>query len=80
MTKYLTIQQAAEALAVSRDTIRRMLTKLGAVDLTGGAGGKRLIRIPEKALSAYLTDCEIYAPQPARRPAAAGFKLERRRA
>ena len=80
MAKYLTIQQAAEMLAVSQDTIRRMLTKLGAVDLTGGKGSKRLIRIPERALSAYLTDCEIYAPQPARKVSKADFKLERRRA
>lgn len=80
MTKFLTIQQAAEMLAVSQDTIRRMLTKLGAVDLTGGKGGKRLIRIPEKALAAFLTDCEIYAPQLAQRAVRTEFKLERRRA
>ena len=80
MGKYLTIQQAAEMLAVSTDTIRRMLPKLDAVDLTGGKGNKRLIRIPEKALTAYLTDCEIYAPQPVRKVTKADFKLERRRA
>ena len=80
MTPYLTIQQAAEALAVSQDTIRRMLPALGAVDLTGGKGGKRLIRIPEKALSAYLTGCAIESPQPARAAAKVEFRLERRRA
>lgn len=65
--KYLTIQQAAEALAVSEDTIRRMLPKLGAVDLTAGRGGKRLIRIPETAITKYLRECVILPPLEIRR-------------
>lgn len=80
MTRYLTIRQAAEALNVSDDTIRRMLPQLGAVDMTGG-GKKRLIRIPERALEAYLNGCTIRSPIPARRkPAPTEWHIERRRA
>ena len=69
MGRLMTIQQAAELLSVSEDTIRRMLPKLGAVDLAGGKGGKRLIRIPETALNKYLRECEILPP----------LKIERRK-
>lgn len=62
MGRLMTIQQAAELLSVSEDTIRRILPKLGAVDLAGGRGGKRLIRIPETALNKYLRECEILPP------------------
>ncbi len=81
--KYLTIEQAAEALAVSTDTIRRMLPRLGAVDLNRGAAGRRLIRIPERALTDYMSECVIRDPAmtsvrtPSRAPS---YKLERRRA
>lgn len=78
--KYLTIQQAAEALSVSSDTIRRMLPRLGAVDLKGGSGTYRLIRIPEKAIEAYLSGCQIYVPAPVtRKPARKEIHIERRR-
>ena len=62
MSRYLTIQQAADMLGVSVDTIRRMLPRMRAVDLMGGRSGKRLIRIPETALNAYLRECEILPP------------------
>ena len=63
MTQYLTISDAAEALSVSVNTIRAMLPKLGAVDLKGGSGKNRMIRIPEDAITAYLRECGI--PDPA---------------
>lgn len=78
--KYLTIQQTAEALAVSEDTVRRMLPKLGAVDLSGGRGGKRLIRIPEKSLEQYLRDCVILPPIQLERNRRATLNLQRRKA
>ena len=81
MGKYLTIQQAAEMLSVSTDTIRRMLPKLDAVDMMEGQAGRRLIRIPEQALEAYLSDCRILPPLPAKKPAAkqTAFKIPRHR-
>lgn len=78
--KYLTIQQTAEALAVSEDTVRRMLPKLGAVDLSGGRGGKRLIRIPEDHLRDYLHDCRILPPVKIERMKQVQFYIERRKA
>lgn len=66
MQKYLTIDEAAEALSVHTSTIRRLLPALGAVDLTQGMGGKRLIRIPETAIMAYLRKCLILPPIPAK--------------
>ena len=77
MGKYLTIQQAAEMLAVSTDTIRRMLPKLDAVDMTDGKAGRRLIRIPERALEAYLNGCRILPPVPMQKKAV--FHLDRHR-
>lgn len=88
MTNYLTINDAAKRLSVSVNTIRSMLTKLGAVDLKRGNGKNRMIRIPEEAIEAYLRGCAI--PRPVsiaelRELAAAEkeqqpFRLERRRA
>lgn len=60
--QYLTIEKTAEMLAVHPNTIRRMLPQLGAVDLTNGRGGKRLVRIPERAVEIYLRDCAILPP------------------
>lgn len=65
--KYLTIQQAAEMLGVSTDFVRRKLPELGAVDLNRGASDRRMIRIPETAINAYLRGCEIMKPLPMRR-------------
>ena len=65
--QYLTIAQAAEMLGVHANTVRRMLPQLGAVDLTRGRGGKRLIRIPEAALQRYLRGCLIPPPMRGRR-------------
>ena len=62
MTRYMTIDQVADALSVHANTIRRMLPQLGAIDLTGGKGGKRLIRIPETAVTAFLRERMILAP------------------
>lgn len=81
MTNYLTIRDAAEKLSVSINTLRSLLPKLGAVDMRGGAGKNRMIRIPEDAILAYLRGCEIV--QPALEPAENTprvFRLERRRA
>lgn len=84
MTRYLTIQQAAETLSVSEDTIRRMLPRLGATDLMGGRGKKRMVRIPEDRLTAYLHDNMILSRVEVETRAMArkttGYKLERRRA
>ena len=79
MTRLLTIDEAADALGVHPNTIRGMLPRLGAVDLNQGRAGKRLIRIPEKAIEAYLRECVILPPMPVRqkRPS---YTLERRRA
>lgn len=61
----LTIEQAADRLGVSQKTIRGMLPDLGALDLLNGKSKKRLIRIPEDKLDAYLSSCRIVAsPEP----------------
>lgn len=57
--QYLTIEQTAEMLNVHPSTVRRMLPQLGAVDLAVGMKGKRLVRIPERAVETYLRDCTI---------------------
>ena len=57
----LTIAQAAERLQVSRDTVRRILPELRAVDLRHGQG-RRMIRIPEDGLQAYLAGGRIIRP------------------
>lgn len=81
MEKFVTIQQAAECLAVSEDTIRRMLPKLGAVDMADGKAKKRLIRIPVRSLEAYLDGCLILPPLTTRKAvASADYKIARRRA
>ncbi len=77
MQRYLTIKAAAEALSVSQDTIRRILPKLGATNVTGGKN--RLIRIPEAALEAWLAGNAITPPVKADRIPATGWKLEKRR-
>ena len=79
--RYLTIRDAADALSVSVNTVRAMLPRLGAVDLKGGSGKNRMIRIPEDAITEYLRGCEICEPAEVRpvtpmKP----FRLERRRA
>ena len=79
MKRYVTIQQAAEMLAVSTDTIRRMLPRLGAVDLNGSAAGRRLIRIPEESIRDYLSDCAILPPAPAPRTVKHDWRIARRR-
>ena len=79
MTRYLTIDEAAEALAVSTDTIRRMLPRLGAVDLNRGTAGRRLIRIPEESIREYLQGCAILPPAPVTRVAKHDFHIARRR-
>ena len=57
--QYLTIEQTAEMLNVHPSTVRRMLPQLGAVDLAMGMKGKRLVRIPERAVQIFLRDCTI---------------------
>ena len=82
--RLLTIEQAAEMLAVHPNTVRGMLAKLGAVDLKGGRGKNRLSRIPEEGITAYLRTCAIRTPAQLRElapaPTTATFRLERRRA
>lgn len=67
MTRFLTIDEVAEVLSVHPNTVRKLLPDLGAVDLSNGKGDRRTIRIPETALNAYLRDCVILPPIPARR-------------
>ena len=82
--KLLTIDEAAEMLSVSVNTVRSLLPKLGAVDLRGGRGTNRLIRIPEENILGYLEACTILtipAKEMRKRAVEAKpFKLERRRA
>ena len=79
--KYLTINDAANVLGVSVNTIRGLLPKLRAVDLRRGQGKNRLIRIPEDGITEYLRECEIRAPAPVREITVnKPFRLERRRA
>lgn len=77
--QYLTIQSAAEALSVSPDTIRRMLPRLGAVDLNQGRGKNRMIRIPVDALEAYLGERRILPPAERKPAPAKGWHIEKRR-
>lgn len=79
MTKLLTIDEAAEAMSVHPNTVRSLLSRLGAIDLNQGRKGKRLIRIPEKNIEAYLRESVILPPMP-KRTARPTYKLERRRA
>lgn len=76
--RLLTIEQAAERLAVSKTTIMTMLEKLGAVDLTQGRAKKRMLRIPESGLDRYIRECAICRQEePVTRKA---WHIERRRA
>ena len=77
--QYLTIQETADALSVSPDTIRRMLAKLGAVDLNRGRGKNRIIRIPVEALEAFLGERRILPPAGTKQPPKADWHLPRRR-
>ena len=76
--KLLTIEQAAERLAVSATTVRTMLEKLGAVDLAQGTAKKRMIRIPEASMDKYIRECAICEAKPAVK--AKAWHIERRRA
>ena len=60
--RLLTMEAAAEMMSVSLNTLRSLLPKLGAVDLRGGSGKNRMIRIPEASIMAYLEGCVIKAP------------------
>lgn len=76
--RLLTIDQAAERLAVSKQTVRLLLERLGAVDLNQGRSEHRLIRIPEAGLDSYLRACAIgKAEEPKRHT---GIRIERRKA
>ena len=78
--QYLTIQQAADALAVDHKTIRRMLPRLGAVDIAEPGAKRRTIRIPVEALERFLQGCAIRPPAPAaERGTPRTVKFERRR-
>ena len=76
--QYLTIQQTAEALAVDHKTIRRMLPRLGAVDIAEPGAKRRTIRIPVEALERFLQGRAILPPAPVKgKPTT--VKFERRR-
>ena len=79
MENYLTIGQAAEKLAVDHKTIRRMLVRLGAVNVAEPGAKRRLIRIPEESLERFLRGCEIKPQTTATRAKEATFHFERRR-
>lgn len=80
MTEYLTIKQAAERLAVNHNTIRRMLPRLGAVDMAEKTARKRLIRIPVEGVEKFLQGCAIHTPVTIKQAKPKEFYLERRRA
>ena len=80
MQQYLTIQQAAERLAVDEKTIRRMLTRIGAVNMARPGARRRLIRIPEDALERFLQGCAIRPPMPMATRNVTEIRFERRRA
>ena len=80
MTRYLTIDQTAEALGVSRNTILRMLPNLGAVDLAKPGAKKRMIRIPEKGVEEYIAGKRIAPVTTVTARPTTIFYLERRRA
>ncbi len=75
--RLLTIEQTAEMLSVSVTTVRTLLDKIGAVDLSQG-GKKRLLRIPEANLERYIRDCTINGTE--KRTAVTDWRIERRRA
>ena len=77
--QYLTIQQTAEALAVDHKTIRRMLPRLGAVDIAEPGAKRRTIRIPVEALERFLQGCAIRPPAPMVQGKPTTVKFERRR-
>ena len=79
MMRLLKIDEAATMLGVHPNTVRGLLPKLGAVDLSGGKG-KRLIRIPEEGILSYIRDCVITPVTPMKKRKATQFKLERRKA
>ena len=59
MQRYLTINQAAEALSIHPNTIRNHLQEFGAVDLHNGRSQNRLLRIPEAVIDGILRDGAI---------------------
>jgi excisionase family DNA binding protein len=77
--QYLTIQQAADALAVDHKTIRRMLPRIGAVDIAEPGAKRRTIRIPAEALERFLQGCAIRPPAPKAQRKPTEIKFERRR-
>ena len=79
MTTYLTIQQVADALAVDHKTVRRMLPRIGAVDIAEPGAKRRTIRIPAEALDRFLQGCAIRPPAPAVQRKPTEIKFERRR-
>ena len=77
--QYLTIKQTADALAVDHKTVRRMLPRLGAVDIAEPGAKRRTIRIPVEALERFLQGCAIRPPAPAVLGKPTTVKFERRR-
>lgn len=55
----LTLDEAAAKLGVHKNTLRALLPKIGYVDLNRGKGERRLIRIRESDLSAYVARCVV---------------------
>ena len=59
MTRYLTVEEVAEALGVSASWVYKHKVLLGGVRL-----GKRLWRFPEQDLTALLTEPARSSPRP----------------
>lgn len=57
--KLLTLEEAASALGVHKNTLRALLPKIGYVDLRRGKGERRLIRVRESDLAAYVARCAV---------------------
>jgi excisionase family DNA binding protein len=67
MSRYLSVEEVAEALGVSASWVYKHKDMLGGVRL-----GKRLWRFPEQALTTLLTQAARGSPRPVREDADGG--------
>lgn len=79
MGALLTIQAVAERMNVHPNTVRRMLPRLGAVDISAPGAGRRTLRIPEASLERFIRQGEVVDVGQDRRAAAADWRIPRKR-